>query len=45
MIDSSTVDNNYLRDYQDLTILKILNNLKALKTDKDEFSPGIANST
>lgn len=35
--DSSTVESNVLRFFHDFTILKILSNLKALKTERLEL--------
>ena len=43
--ECNTVINKIWRDLQDLIILNILNNLKALKTDNPDVSPGINNST
>lgn len=44
--ESNTVESNILSESQDLIILKTLNNLKALSTDKLEEEPaGITSST
>lgn len=41
----STVDNSNLNDFHDLMILKIRNNLKALRTDNPPFPAGSDIST
>ena len=43
--ESSTVESKSLSESHDLIILKILNNLKALRTDKLESESGKASST